>query len=277
MYDCMLAQNILYLQNRIRHWPLEKIWIQTTITFQGMLEEVELHKHLAALAGSSLPSADLGKIRAGRALELADVVFFSSSDELLPEAETFPIWIPDMCFAPCELWTSTNPWLLIKPFPVLVTFTNHFCRKLLVLTQPICGWMRTLRLCCGQIVPCDWYNWHLKTSADCAKALLLLLLLLLLSSTFFFFFFKVLLLVSSTVFFFFFKLFFKCGGFSCVAKRFLIFTSVSFSSGFNPLAGRSIGCSNFACSVPWPGEGQLSSSGNLNSPNQHIFHRILEY
>ena len=74
-----------------------------------MLEEVELHKHLAALAGSSLPSADLGKIRAGRALELADVVFFSSSDELLPEAETFPIWIPDMCFAPCELWTSTNP------------------------------------------------------------------------------------------------------------------------------------------------------------------------
>lgn len=120
-----------------------------------------------------------------------------------------------------SLWASTNPF--DKTIPVTL---NHFCRKLPELTQPISGSMRTLRLR-GQLFPCDWYDWHLKTFADSAKALLLLLLLLLSSSAFFFFRFKLL---------------FKGGGTSCVAKRFLIFTAISFCSGFNPLAGPSIGC-----------------------------------
>jgi len=124
-----------------------------------------------------------------------------------------------------SLWASTNPFE--KTIPVTL---NHFCRKLPELTQPISGSMRTLRLC-GQLFPYDWYDWHLKTFADSAKALLLLLLLLLSSSAFFFFRFKLL---------------FKGGGISCVAKRFLIFTTISFCSGFNPLAGPSIGCSRRA-------------------------------
>lgn len=156
-----------------------------------------------------------------------------------------------------SLWASTNPF--DKTIPVTL---NHFCRKLPVLTQPISGSMRTLGLC-GQLFSCDWYDWHLKTFADSAKALLLLLLLLL-------------------SFFFRFNLLFKGGGTSCVAKRFLIFTSISFCSGFNPL--RSIGCSRrsrcgwmtaawWLCSASLP-EGKLSGLGNLDSPRQHMFHRI---
>ena len=68
--------------------------------------EVKLPKHLAALAGG--------------ALELADVVFFSSSDdELLPEADTFPHLdeaTSHKAYQICQFRSEPQQTRLTKPF-----------------------------------------------------------------------------------------------------------------------------------------------------------------